>query len=103
MRTDDPQRQLLAALHGGVVQRLDRVGQRQRVVALALLLQQLGQLEPQVRLGPRRLGHPGELGDRLVLVVVPPEDVAQAEPRIDGVGRGGRRLGLAAEMRRPGR
>ena len=95
----DPQRQLLAALHRGVVQRLDGVGRGQRVVAIALLLQQLGQLESQARFGPRGLGDPGELVDRLVLVAVPQQDVAGAEPRIGRVGRVGCRLRLPEEMR----
>ncbi len=93
-----PQRQLLAALHGGVVERLYRLGHLQRVVAITLLLQELGQLEPQARFGPRGLGDPSELGDRLVLVAVPQQDVAGAEPRIGRVGRVGRRLRLLEEM-----
>ena len=94
----EPQRQLLAPLHRRVVQRLHAVGQGQRVAPLALLLEELGQVEPQVGLGFRRLGHLGELGDRLILLVVPPLDGAERQPGIDRVGRRLGRIGLAAEV-----
>ena len=43
-----------------------------------LLLQKLGQVQPELGLGLGVLGHLGEFGDRLVLVVVPPIDRASA-------------------------
>ena len=77
----EPQRQLLTPLHGCVVERLHRIRQCQCIGPVALLLQQLGQVEPQVRLGLGCLGDLGELGDRLVLVVVPPQDRRQRQSR----------------------
>ena len=83
---------------GVVVQRLDGVDQRERRGRLALLLQQLGQVEPEVGFRPRRLDDVGQLGDRPVLVLVPPEDRAERQAGIDRVGRRAGRGGLGAEM-----
>ncbi len=67
-RSASSSRRFMVVLSSGC----DRVGQGQRIGALSLLLEELGQVEPQLRLGLRCLGHLGELGDRLFLVVVPP-------------------------------
>ena len=47
----EPQRDLLAPLHGGVVERLNRIRHGQGIGPLALLFQELRQVEPQVRFG----------------------------------------------------
>ena len=81
----DPQRHLFATLQAEVVERLDRVDQSQGFGGLALLLQELGQVEPEVGFRPRRLDDLGQLGDRLVFLLVPPEDRAERQPGIDRV------------------
>ena len=99
----EPHRQFLAALHGGVVHRLNGIGQHQRVVPLPLLLQQFGQLEPEIGLGPRRLGDPVNSAIASSLSSFHQRMVAEAQPRIEGVGGRRRPLRPGCGSGRPGR
>jgi hypothetical protein len=93
-----PQRQLLAPLQHHVVERLDLIHQRQRVGIRALLLHELGQVQPQVGFRPRRGHDAGQFGDRFLFLVVPPEKRAERQPGVDRVGGTVCRAGLAAEV-----
>ena len=91
-------RQLFAALQAQVVERLNRVQELERIGRRALLHQKLGEVEPQVRLGPSGLDDLGQLGDRLILFVAPPQDRAERQPRVNRFGGARGRDGLAAEV-----
>ena len=90
---------VLAALGGGVVQRLDGVDDGQGLGRIPALLQQLGQDQAEVGVGLGAVDGLRELGDGRVPVVVPPEDGAEGQPRDDGVDV---RLGRVGELAQVG-
>src|SRR5262249_44488331 len=95
-----PQRLVFAPLHGRVVERLDRLDDRQRFGRVAALLGQLGGRQTQVGFGAGCLDGLFKLRDRGILVVVPPEQVAQRQARVEAVGGRCGGLGLLAKVGR---
>ena len=92
-----PQPQDLAAEHGLLVERLDRVDQRQGLDRLAPPGLQLGQPEAELDVPARRVEGPRQRGHGVFLVVVPPLDVTEGQQGIGPVGLG-RRADRAPEV-----
>ena len=73
----------LLLLQGGVIQRSDRVSQRQRLVELIERRVHLGDLHPQLKVGRQRGGDLAHQLDCLAALVVPPLQVRQLQPPVE--------------------
>ena len=76
------QRHRFLLLQRGVVQRRDRVCQRQRLVELVERHVHLGDLHPQLHVGRQRGGDLAHQLDGLAALVVPPLQIRQLQPPI---------------------